>query len=165
MKKIRITIDKDKLDEELVRQPLVLKRSGDRLADAKAMVEELKRVLELKEASLSRRVRANPTTHGLKSSTESAIKEFVACNEEIQALRKRHIQLKHTVDLCVSLVSATSQRKTLLENLVRLFLADYFAAPALSSEMNEVVGKRGEKTAANKVKRHLAKALLEEEED
>ena len=76
------TIDPGQLDVEATRQADVFYKWAERSIHAKAEADRLEFNLEVKEARLQLRCRAEPSFVGLESTTEAAIKSAVRAHQE-----------------------------------------------------------------------------------
>jgi hypothetical protein len=124
-----IDIDIDRLHVEWVDQPKQYHEAAVALADAKKDVAEAEAQLDLIEAELANAVRLTPSAFGLEKLTVDIVKDRVrVAPERVKALHDLNVK-QHRADMAKALVDALSHRKTALENLVSLRLADYFSAP------------------------------------
>lgn len=142
---IDIHPDADRLDEEWVRQPRLRFRLGAELADARRELLQGKADLEVMEAELEMAIRNSPETYGLAKVTEAAIKATVLLQPVWQKAKRAVIERQHEVDVLDAAVSACDQKKSALERLVQLRLAEYYGeprAPEGARERMEEVGKQ-----------------------
>ena len=121
--------DKDRLDEEWVEQPGLRRQYGVELADAKREVSRMKAELELTAAELDNEIRESPESFGLSKITEAAIKAAIPGNPRYKKVREKFIAAEHLVDVLMATVSAIEHRKRALEDLVKLWLGDYYSTP------------------------------------
>ena len=124
-----VEIDPHRLDDEWVGQPDKMYRAGDILADAKDRADRAKARRHLVKAEVELRVRKNPAAFGLDRATEASIAAVIITVDEYKdALDKVH-RTKLKVGRAAALEKATEQRKSALENLVKLHLANYYGDP------------------------------------
>lgn len=123
-------IDPDGLDVEWLSQAQIFMKWSEKSADARARVDRAKMKLDVVEAELGSDVRANPLKYGLEKITESAIRAAILQSDEYDAAMQELISFRHESDILASAVRAFDQRKTALENLVRLQGQNYFAGPS-----------------------------------
>lgn len=124
-----IDIDIDRLHVEWTDHPKHFHDAATALADAKKDVAEAEAALDLIEAELANAVRLSPSSFGLDKLTVDIVKDRVrVAPERVRAVHDLNVK-QHAVDLLKALVDALSHRKTALENIVSLRLADYFSAP------------------------------------
>ncbi len=124
-------IDPHALDVELIRQPKLYGDAARAVADARADLERAECRRDVVKAEVSLSIRACPSDHGLEKVTEDTVKCAAVVNKQCQHAEMEVIKAKHTLDIMVAAEKQVSHRKTSLEKLVELFLADYFSAPKL----------------------------------
>lgn len=125
-----VKIDDQSLDVEWLNQPILMKKYAIHAADTKRAVDDLKERLEVCRARLDMAIRSDPVVYGVKDKpTEGAIASAILLQEEYQKLSRKCIDARYENDVAQAVVRAIDQRKTALENLVRLLAASYFAGP------------------------------------
>jgi len=157
-----ISIDPHSLDAEWIEQPRLAHRFAALSAEASKRVEEAKANLELVRADLAQQFRA---TEGKK--TEASISEQICLAEEYQQAMSEVVEARYRKDLLQGVCNAIEHRKRALENLVSLFLADYFSTPRnreKGEEGRERVDSFEKKAVRERVKEALAKRRRQEEE-
>jgi len=127
-------IDKFALDEEWLNQPPFFHEYAEQLANAKRETEEAKNELELTKAELDLSIRKNPDAYDIPKITEKVVENVVIVQREVQEAQQKVIQAKHKEDLLGAAVRTLEQRKTALENEVKLALADYYSTPQADLE-------------------------------
>jgi predicted nucleic acid-binding Zn-ribbon protein len=130
-------IDKHRLDHEWVRQPKMYHEAADRLASADDDVDRLKARFELIEAKVSLEIRESPSAFGLKKATDDAVEMATKLDDRYQKALGELNQAKARARHLKAEVSYLDQRKTSIEYLSRLRLADYFADPRINGEMRK----------------------------
>jgi len=124
-----IEIEKDALDEEWIKQPMLFFRYSEKCSEARREMDLAKEELDLVRADLDRRIREAPGDFGLAKATETAISNAILLHEDYKAASRKLIKARHTWDLLSKAVQAFDQKKAALENLVRLLSLGYFADP------------------------------------
>lgn len=148
---LEITPDPDQLDREWVDQPKLRMSYGVQLANAKRELAQAKADLEVTESELAQAIRLDPQRYGLDKITEAAVKNVLMLQPAYQACQKRLIRTQHAVDVMFAVISAIEHKKSALEDLVRLRLADYYSecrAPEGAQEQmdrltKEAIRRRG----------------------
>lgn len=139
-------INQNELDREWVNQPKLCRRYSERLADAQRDLEQAETKLEVVDADLDYQIRKKMGT-GEKKLTEAAIKNrLVRSIEHIQAVERIQKQ-RHRVNILKAAVKTIDHRKTALENLVDLRLADYFSEPRVRKTNREAEHERSKHRA------------------
>lgn len=124
-----VKIDPNALDIEWIEQPELMRRYAKHAADMKKEMDEAKERLEIGQARIGMDIRANPEDYGLSKATEASIQSAILLQKEYQELSKEFQEARYEYDVATAVVRAVDQRKTALENLVKLLTASYFAGP------------------------------------
>ena len=147
-------IDINNLDREWVGQPRLRSHYADLLADAKREVELASAKLEEVKAEIARDIRTNPGDYDVEKITENTVKELIPLQAEYKEALQEWIEAKHKADILTGRSMAVNDRKTSLENLVELRLADYFGEPrAKSADSHKAMEKIKTDKAFNRMKR------------
>ena len=151
-----VSIDETALDVEWLQQSNLMYRYAKHQAETKKAMDEAKERLDFIRAKLEMDIRANPENYGLSKVTESAIASTILLQPEYQEASKKYIKAKYENDVAVAAVRAIDQKKTALENLVKLLSVSYFAGPSaprdLPLEWNEHIKRREQKELNKNVK-------------
>lgn len=139
-------IDKFNLDQEWIDQPRLYFTYAERLAEAREKYERMVSQRDLVEAQLDRDIRKNPMDYGLEKITEPAVEKAVLLDKGRMKAHEAVVRAKYTVEVLAAKVTALDHRKKALENLVSLFLANYFSEPKPPKGA-------GERVLANQAKR------------
>jgi len=127
-----VKIDLEKLDQAWLAQPRLMAVFGDEMARAHAEMmgvdAELKRTL----AEIKLLYRKHPPS-GIKI-TESALQELVDSESSVRRLREQLVKCTERYERLRALVFALENRKSALENLVRLYNSEYFSMPVVKIE-------------------------------
>lgn len=127
-------INKNRLDEEWVSFVKVYGEYAGKLADARKSLEEAKAERELVVAELDRRIRLHPDKFGLEKITEPALEKTITLLTSYRNAHTAVINAKHEQDTLQAMMDTLDVKKTGLENIVKLRLADYFAEPRANGE-------------------------------
>ena len=130
-----ILIDPDRLDVEWINQPVLFNQYSRKCAEAKRQLDEVKSNLDVVRAETAKKVRSDPKKYKIEKVTESQINDAVMTSVKYMQANDELIEARFEADLLLSAVRAFDQRKTALENLVRLLGQDYFAAPITPHEL------------------------------
>lgn len=145
-------IDKDLLDREWVNQPVLFAEYAEKLANASKDLEFAKSELELVTAKLDKDIRLFPGNYGIEKLTETVITNTVILQKPYQTANTALIEARHSVNLLKAMVEGLEQRKSALENLVKLRLADYFSTPQASRDAKDKMEEDGKKSFASRTK-------------
>ena len=124
-----LTIDEFRLDEEWLRQPKMYGSVATDLADAQKAYSEARAELEVTKSECELSIRRKPSKYGLEKVTEATVSAALGAHDSVSKATAAVIDAKHAVDVLNAVVHALDHRKKALENLVSLFLADYYSKP------------------------------------
>jgi hypothetical protein len=122
-------INPNALDVEWLEQAELMRKYAKHAADMKAAVDEAKERLDVGRAKIEMEVRADPASFNLAKPTEAGIQSTILLQNEYAQLTREYAEARYEYEIAVAAVRAVDQRKTALENLVRLLIASYFAGP------------------------------------
>ena len=145
-----ISIDETALDVEWLDQPRLMLKYAQHAARCKAELDRAKEALEVVKAELDRAIRQDPAKYEVKKVTESAIQSAILVQPQYQQASKDYADSKYEYEMAVAAVRAIDQKKTALENLVKLHGMSYFAGPQVPRDLSLEWQKRQGQTEANK---------------
>ena len=132
-----VEIDPENLDREWVRQASLFGRYCELLADAHRQLDLKKEKLVMVDAKLGLEIRTNPNKYGLDKVTEAGVNSILVLQEEHKELEKELIDLRYDVEVLTGAVRSLDQKKSALENLVRLHGQNYFAGPEVPHNLKK----------------------------
>jgi hypothetical protein len=148
-----IEINPDALDCEWIKQAATFGEYCMEQAGARAKLDAIKERLDVKVAGLGLKIRANPATFGLDKVTESSVGAVILLDAECAKLREEVAVAQYELKVMGAAVRALDQKKSALENLVRLQGQNYFAGPSVPREIGKEWVKEVERNGArDKVK-------------
>ena len=153
--KEKIQIDEDALDLEWLEQPEKMLEVSSNAAECKREMDEAKDNLDLTKADLDYNIRSNPEKYvdeGIKL-TEPVVAATILKQEEYQEASAAYLKAKYEYDVARGAVDAFEQRKSALENLVKLHGQQYFAGPRVPRNIHDErqITKERTKTVNEKV--------------
>lgn len=127
-----LRIDCDNLDVEFLLQSQLFMKYAEACADARFVMDKAKEVLDIVKAEIDADIRSNPGKYdiGDKKITETFVSGLVLRQERYHETAMRYIEARHEYEILSAAVEAFQQRKSALENLVRLHGQSYFAGPS-----------------------------------
>ena len=149
-----LQIDKNYLHHEWLGQPVLFAKYANMAAEAREAMERAKQKLEVTRSEIDANVRKRPADFGVDKTTENAVASAVIKTELFQSAQEEVNQARLNFNILSNAVTAFEQRKYALENLVRLFLANYWAKPAEPAN-----GAGFEQTAKEEEKQEVAGAV------
>ena len=132
-----VAIDPDALDVEWLRQAGLMLQYGKYAAQAKLELDAAKEKLEVVKAELAQAIRADPGKFGLAKVTEGAVTEEILTQKSHEEASGIYLAAKYEADMALYAVRAIEQKKTALENLVRLHGQMYFAGPTVPRDLSK----------------------------
>ena len=122
-------IDPSQLDVEWLEQANLMYKYTKISAQASKEWDIAKENLSVVKAGLDRKLRADPDKYKLAKVTEPVIFAAITEHKKYQAANTVLIEAQYEFNMARAAVHAVEQRKSALENLVRLFGQQYFAGP------------------------------------
>jgi len=140
--KARLPIDREALEEECVRQPLLYEEVAAAASKAKSNAKKAKEEAEITAAELNLDIRRNTEKYigeGIKV-TESVISNTIFSNKKYLAAKDEWLKTEEISSSLDSLQRTVEQRKSMLRDLVTLFTFRYYeikhSEPIKSKEIN-----------------------------
>lgn len=153
-------IDEDSLDVEWLEQPKKMVQMVKIAAKVKINMERAKDNLAQVKAELAKKVRAAPEKYGIEKVTIDAVNDVVQTNAKYIEAYEEYLEAVYENDVASGSVKATEQRKSSLENLVKLHGQQYFAGPKVPRNLSEQATLFREKVQRSKeVKSKIGKRL------
>jgi hypothetical protein len=134
-------IDKDSLEECLVEQPRLYGKWSNAWAQAIKERDQAKEDLNIKRAELDMKIRKSWDIHGFdKKPTDMAITTWICAHEEYRRKNFHLIQATYNVNILEAAKWAFQHRKDALDNLVKLYLNNYYAdSKAVGQEARDML--------------------------
>ena len=134
-------IDRDSLEECLVKQPELYAKWSTVWADATQERDRSKENLNIVRAELDMKVRKSWEILGFdKKPTDMAITTWICAHEKYRRANFELIRETHAVNVLESAKWAFQHRKDALDNLVKLFLSNYYAdSKAVGQDAREML--------------------------
>lgn len=130
-------IEPDELDLELIGQPVLMVKYSAKLSEAKERRDLMKEELDLTRAQCDRDIREEPGKFGLEKITETAVSNIILTLDDFKDAQEQLRRVNYDVNVLQGVVNAIEQRKSALENLVRLLGQNYFAGPSIPRNLQE----------------------------
>jgi hypothetical protein len=123
-----LTIDKDQLDDEWLKQPSIFMLYAEQAALAEDARDRAKRSAEVIAAKADQAIREKAALEGEKL-TEAKVATRVATHPEVEEAERRVLETNKDAKILGAAVRAFDQRKKALEKLCELYTQGYFSAP------------------------------------
>lgn len=154
-----LKINKNDLAREWVKQPQLFNYYAEAAAYFKKKAMEAQERVKLVEAELKMEAGDNPEAcfgNGVKA-TNDRIAVYARSHRQYQEAFKEYTKAQYRSDMAENAVFAFHQRKSALENLVRLASMDYFSTPRDSGDTREYLEEQTHKVAVRKTAETLNK--------
>lgn len=143
-----LDINRNALEEECQDQPKMVFEWVEQAAVAARRVKEAKNKLKLVEAQLILKIRADPQEYGIVGKvTESGINSAVILHPSYQQAQDAVIQAEYDSDVVDGMIKALNDRRSQLENLVKLYGQQYWSKPRIAEEDREAGRVEGSREA------------------
>ena len=148
-----LSIDESALDVEWLEQPQLMFKYARYCAELEKLADDAKDKLEFVKAELEEDIRANPDKYGIVKITEAVVAGTILLQKGYKDAMAEYGKAKFDSKVASGAVRSFDQRKTALENLVRLNGQQYFAGPTVPRNLHE-------EYEAKKVKREQIKRTV-----
>lgn len=129
-------IDKNRLDEEWLNQPMLMAKYNTMHAQAMLDRDRAKQALDVLRANLDSSIRASLAAQNAKF-TEAVVDGRIKSSQEYIGAQEVLFQADNKVNTVFGAVMAFQARKAALENLVKLWLSSYWASPKAPDVISE----------------------------
>jgi hypothetical protein len=129
----RFEVDRRALDEQWESQPALFLEYAEKLAEVNAEVDRLKDGVEVVRAQLDSRVRKELAASVAKV-TEAMVTAAIASDKDMIETLEILREAQKDAAILKAEVQALDQRRSALENLVRLHGQEYYAVPTTTPE-------------------------------
>jgi len=131
-----LEIDPDSLDVEWLGQAKLYRKYSEELAEAEKRMKRRKEKVETVRADLVLDAHRNGI-EGLDKLTEAKVSAWIQLHPKFEEVKEEFFESEYEVSLLKGAVTAISQKKSALENLVTLHGQQYFASPKLPRNLSE----------------------------
>jgi hypothetical protein len=151
-----VEINPDALDCEWVKQASLFGEYCVAQAEARRQVDMMKEGLEVKAAGLGLKIRTSPAQYGLLKVTEDSVQAVILLDKDYANQWKKVQDAQFEYEVMVAAVRALDQKKSALENLVRLQGQNYFAGPSVPRDVGaEWIKDCERRSARDKIKEKM----------
>ena len=130
-------IDETALDVEWLQQPTLMFKYSKILAKNKMFLDKAKEELDILKAGIDRKIRLSPEDFGLSKLTETVINNTIIQEKEYIDLSNDVIDARYEVEMAGAAVRSLQDKKSALENLVKLHGQNYFAGPSVPRDLSK----------------------------
>ncbi len=144
------------LDREWISQPKLFMQYAEQQAHVLKARDLAKEVVDVVHAELDSEARKQLSIDG-KKPTEAQIANWIIQQEEYRNAVAEFIEATFLANMTTNTVRAMDQRKTALENMVRLWIGQYYSTPKEPEESDGKLVERIEKSKLDKQRKGLKK--------
>lgn len=124
---LRVKIDPDDLDTEILEQAQQVYEWGQEMADASRALDEADSNLKLCKAAADKALRGDPASYGLTKATDATVAHGVLEQPAVIEATDVWIEAKHRVAVTRAALDALQDRKRALTLLVELLNSQWFS--------------------------------------
>lgn len=155
-----LKIDETALDIECLDQPTLMMRYSKLQARTEKRVGELKEALAVVEADLDLDIRLHPGRYGVPLDsdgipkikvTEAVVTGRLKKQEEYKEAHEDLLEAQHKNNILKGAVKSVEQRKSMLEELIKLHGQRYFAGPKTERNLTNEISKKRKREESNKL--------------
>lgn len=147
-----IRIDGEALDKEWLNQPSLMMKYAKHAANKRKILEETKQNLDIAKAEADQKIRKHPERYKLEKTTDAIVANAILNEEGYKQAYSDYLDAKFESDMAQGAVNSFEQRKSALENLVRLYGQQYFAGPKMPLQIDRGwLNKEGNKKVSEKL--------------
>jgi len=132
-----VAIDPDALDVACLNQATLMFNYSQKVAEARRLMDKAKFKIDIVRAECIAEIRKDPQAFGMDKFTEKGAETLVETLEDVQNINDDYLSLRYDYDVLSAAVKALEQRKSMLEKLVTLHGASYFAGPSVPRELSK----------------------------
>jgi len=137
--KVNLAIDPMALDMECMGQPGLMVDYAGHLAFARKQVDLAKEDVDVTKAELDKKIRTDPDSFGVAKITEEVVKNTILLQDKYREVYHHYLDVKEQTDLLELAVRALAARKDMLQEMVKLWLGQYFAGPKVPRDLGAAI--------------------------
>jgi len=136
--KLKLPIDQFNLELECRNQSVLLTEMGEIASVVKSEFRSAKEHLEYVKAKLSTDIRAEPSKYNLSKTTADSVSAAVILQPGYRDASKAMIDAEEASNVFSTLLQAVEGRKSLIRDIVSLFLHQYYDNQQLTGEQGSL---------------------------
>lgn len=146
-------IDDSALDVEVAGQSELMMKYCTISAEAQQVVDLAKEKLTLITSELDQAIRSDPQKFHIEKITDKVVENTIPLQESYKTASREYIDAKFELNVAKGAVDSCEQRKGSLEQLIKLFIANYFAGPKVPRNLTQERQARMQKQEDSKITR------------
>lgn len=144
-----IRIDENALDVEWLQQASLTFHYSKNAAFQRKQLDLVKENLNVVRAELDREIRNDPEAFDIAKVTEAALTAAIISHKRYKEANNAYLEAKYEADIADAAVRALQDKRSALENLVKLHAAQYFAGPSMPRDISREWVKTAEQKQTN----------------
>jgi hypothetical protein len=140
-----IIIDESALDVECLEQSRLMLKYTKHSAQCRKAADEAEEALDLIKAEVEKEIREDPERFEIPKITEASVKAAILMDRRVKKAIQTWIDAKFEAKVADGAVTAFSNRKDMLEAMIKLHGQSYFAGPSVPHDLSKF---REQKTQA-----------------
>lgn len=145
-----LQIDKYGLDEEWSKQASTFHKWSVQLAEAEMERDRAKENVDLVRAELDMLIRQKPYEFKIEKITEAAINSAIITDKKYKDSVDEYLKLKYNHKIIQSAIESLNHKKFALDNLVRLFLSEYYLREAPPQDRTSMLNEMNKDSVLKK---------------
>ena len=156
-----IVISCEELDTEWLEQPRLMMEYTQHAAEMRRDMDKAKEKVDVVRAELDKFIRSDPDTYGINKISNPVVEATIIDQQLYKDAMAAYLDIKYEHDVAQGVVRAFDQRKTALENLVKLHGQQYFAGPKVPRDLSEEVvkNKAAKKRRSKRINEDIGKSM------
>jgi len=132
-----IKINEKDLDIEWLEQPTLMYKYAKMSIDYRKLMDKQMEKVNVIKAGIDKNIRANPEDFEIIKITETVVANTIIVQSEYTDAYNIYLEKKYDFDLVNAAVKALQDKKSALENLVKLHGQQYFAGPSVPRDLSK----------------------------
>jgi hypothetical protein len=145
-----LQIDKYGLDDEWAKQPSTFHKWSVQLAESEMERDRAKENIDLVRAELDMAIRSDPAKFKLEKITEASVSSAITVNQKYKDSVDEYLKLKYNHKIIQSAIESLNHKKFALDNLVRLFLSEYYLREAPPQDRTSMLNEMNKDSTLKK---------------
>jgi len=144
-----IKIDQTSLDVEWLQQASLTFKYTKHAAQMSLELAKEKERMNLIKADLDLKIRKNPADYKVDKVTNEVVTNIILTDKGFQEAQTKYLNSEYEYNISQGAVRALADKKSALENLVRLNGQSYFAGPSIPRDLTKEWEAKENRTESN----------------
>lgn len=148
-----LAIDLCRLEEECIRNPILMREWADKLANARRTAARSDAALKLVKAEMGIKIRQRPSAYGIDKQTVDSVNDAIITHKDYKHALEVSIQAQYDVEVLESMTKALYDRGKQLSNACALHGQQYWSKPHADPETRQAISQSEQEEVTKKVNR------------